>query len=157
MHSSIRLTSCGSLVEEPLTTALFVRFDGDENPARQLPAHLANMEARKEELAKHLEKLKAMDLARSKQGKDATENPAQIPKTDPDSRILPNKEGGYATNDTPMATTETQSGLIVDASVEIGNIEHTQLPSIINRAKTGANTQWLIPPIRTQANRSQRF
>lgn len=113
----------------------------DENPARQLPAHLANMEARKEELAKHLENLKAMDQARSKQGKDAKENPAQIPKTDPDSRILPNKEGGYAPNYTPMATTETQNGFIVDASVEIGNVEHTQLQSIIKRVEQSYDTE----------------
>ena len=108
---------------------------GDENPAQQLPAHLASMQARKEELAKHLENLKAMDRARSKQGKDAKENPAQIPKTDPDSRILPNKEGGYAANYTPMATTETRNGFIIDATVEIGNVEHTQLPSIIERVE----------------------
>jgi hypothetical protein len=44
-------------------------------------------------------------------------NPAQIPTTDPDSRILPNKEGGYAANYTPMAATDTAGGFIVAADV----------------------------------------
>lgn len=65
-----------------------------------------------------------MDETRKKNG---TKGPARMPKTDPDSRILPNKEGGYAANYTPMATTETGMGLIVDAGVVIGNVEHDQL------------------------------
>lgn len=114
---------------------------GDENPAQKLPAELASLQARKEELAKQLEVLKAMELARSKQGKNPKENAAQIPKTDPDSRILPNKEGGYAANYTPMVTTETISGFIVDATVEIGNVEHTQLPSTVERIEKTYDTK----------------
>jgi transposase len=68
---------------------------------------------------------------------DGTRGPAQIPKTDPDSRILPNKEGGYAANFTPMAVTETTGGLIVDCEVMIGNVEHDQLGTIIEAV--GAN------------------
>ncbi len=40
-----------------------------------------------------------------------------------------------------MATTETQNGFIVDASVEIGNVEHTQLQSIIKRVEQSYDTE----------------
>ena len=67
---------------------------------------------------------------------NGSKGPAQLPKTDTDSRILPNKEGGYAANYTPMATTETGCGLIVMADVVIGNVEHDQFSSIIDTVQS---------------------
>ena len=43
-----------------------------------------------------LEQLQQMDAARKVSGTNPQKNPAQLPKTDLDSRVLPNKEGGYA-------------------------------------------------------------
>ena len=136
-----RLEKVLALVDEEVTKALAaleqndaVEEDlyGDENPAAKLPKHLADMQARRRQLAEQLERLKGSDEVRSKRGGDAEKNPAQLPKTDPDSRILPNKEGGYAANYTPMVTVETQGGFIVEASVVIGNNEHEQVASILN-------------------------
>jgi len=101
---------------------------GEDVSADRLPAAVRDLKSRREQLEVHMETLKQMDETRQKNG---SKGPAQIPKTDPDSRILPNKEGGYAPNYTPMATTETQGGLIVDADVLIGNVEHHQLGSIL--------------------------
>ena len=97
---------------------------GQDISADRLPGALADLKARREQLAAYRETTEAMDAARKKNG---TKGPAQIPKTDTDSRILPNKEGGYAANYTPMATTETGIGLIVDGGVVIGNVEHHEL------------------------------
>lgn len=47
--------------------------------------------------------------------------PARIPTTDPQSRITPNKHGGFAPNYTPMATVDVDSGVIVASGV----ISHT--------------------------------
>jgi transposase len=105
---------------------------GDEHSADKLPAGLADIEARRAKLAEHLETVRAMDAARAKYGTDAAKNPAQLPKTDPDSRILPNKEGGYAANYTPMATVDSQGGFIVSADVMIGNVEHDQFATIVD-------------------------
>jgi len=102
---------------------------GDDVSADRLPAAVADLKTRREQLAAHMETTQAMDSTRKSNG---TKGPAQLPKTDTDSRILPNKEGGYATNYTPMATTETGFGLIVAADVVIGNVEHNQLPTIID-------------------------
>ncbi len=97
---------------------------GQDVSADRLPAAVGNLKVRREQLARLQDDAAAMDELRKKNG---SKGPAQIPKTDPDSRILPNKEGGYAANYTPMATTETASGFIVDCQVVIGNVEHDQL------------------------------
>lgn len=104
---------------------------GEVESTDQLPPHLRDMKTRRNELAGHLELLRKMDETRAKQGKDPDKNPAQIPRTDPDSRIIPNKEGGYAANYTPMVTTETQHGFIVMPEVVIGNVEHTQFTTVL--------------------------
>lgn len=43
--------------------------------------------------------------------------PARIPITDPQSRVTPNKEGGFAPNYTPYATVDIDSGMVVSAGV----------------------------------------
>jgi transposase len=97
----------------------------------ELPPDLADLQERRDKLAAIQAELKELEAARRKEGIDPQENPAQIPKHDPDSRILPNKEKGYAPNYTPLATTEGQGGYIVDADVIVGPCEHQDLlPSI---------------------------
>lgn len=106
-------------------------FD-DGQKADQLPESLRDMQARRAQLDEAVAKLQQMDGERSFWVKDAKANPAQLPITDPDSRILPNKEGGYAANYTPMAVTDEASGMVVEADVLIGNVEHTALPSMVD-------------------------
>lgn len=102
---------------------------GDNISADRLPDPVRDLKARREQLAEHMETAKAMDKIRQANG---SKGPAQIPKTDPDSRILPNKEGGYGANFTPLATTETTGGLIVHSDVVIGNVEHDQFSTIVD-------------------------
>jgi len=106
---------------------------GDDISAARLPEGVADLQSRREQLAAHMETAKAMDELRQKNG---SKGPAQLPKTDTDSRILPNKEGGYAANFTPMVTTETGCGMIVMADVLIGNVEHDQFSSIIDTVQS---------------------
>ena len=89
----------------------------------------------KVQLQEHLNTLQEMEQYRGLLGKKTQGKPAQLPKTDPDSRILPNKEGGYAPNYTPMVATETMNGFIVEAQVEIGNVEHTKLYPIVDQVQ----------------------
>jgi transposase len=61
-------------------------------------------------------------LAELERAENAEETlPQRLPITDPQSRVTPNKEGGYAPNYTPLATVDVDSGLIVAADV----IAHT--------------------------------
>jgi len=51
--------------------------------------------------------------------------PDRIPLTDPESRITPNKTGGFAPNYTPLALVDMESGLILDGDV-IQNTDEEQ-------------------------------
>ncbi len=57
--------------------------------------------------------------------------PSRIPLTDPQSRVTPNKDGGFAPNYTPLATVDAQSGLIAACDViAMTNEEHFLVPQI---------------------------
>lgn len=111
---------------------------GQDISADRLPAKVANMKSRREQLAELMETTREMDETRKQ---NRSKGPAQLPKTDPDSRILPNKEGGYAANYTPMAVTETAGGLIVDCEVVIGNVEHDQFVTIVEAVQSNFETK----------------
>jgi len=106
-----------------------------DNATDTLPPELADLKLRREKLEQIQRDLKAMDEARRKDGKDPEKNPAQIPKTDPDSRILPNKEGGYAPNYTPICTAEGHGGFLVDVDVVAGNGEQAELLPSLDRVQ----------------------
>ena len=83
--------------------------------------------------------LAELDARRKADGKDPKENPAQLPKTDLDARILPHKEGGYAANYTPMCLNDMLSGFIVEADVVIGNVEHTCMTAMVDTVSSEYN------------------
>jgi transposase len=89
---------------------------GGEN-AKPLPPELADPARRREKLQAALEKLRAADAARKRDGVDPQRSPAQLPPADLDARLLPNKEGGYAPNYTPTAAVDGGGGFIVDCDV----------------------------------------
>lgn len=105
---------------------------GDESPT-QLPPELADIKQRRQRVAEALQKARAADEARRKDGIDPAKNPAQVPTTDPESRVMPNKEGGYAPNYTPMATTDGAKGFIVDADVTSDVNEHGHALAAVER------------------------
>jgi hypothetical protein len=69
------------------------RFGLQSPPA--LPLDLADAKARQQRLLEAQRQLAAADAARRGEG---IKTPAQLPTTDSDSTVLPNKEGGYAPN-----------------------------------------------------------
>jgi transposase len=89
----------------------------DDTLGDELPAQLAELHERRRRLKEMAQQCQEMDAIRKKQGIDPTKNPFQLPITDPDSRILPNKEGGYAPNYTPMIAVEGELGIIVSTVV----------------------------------------
>lgn len=82
-----------------------------------LPESVASLEARREKIGAALKQAQEADEARRRQGIDPVKNPAQVPLTDPESRVMPNKEGGYAPNYTPTQITDGHRGFILDADV----------------------------------------
>jgi len=103
----------------------------DGQKADRLPPELADLQHRQAKMKEVLAQLQQMDARRKSAGINPQKNPAQLPKTDLDARILPNKEGGYAPNYTPMAVNEMLNGFIVDSDVVIGNVEHFCMTDIL--------------------------
>ncbi len=97
-------------------TAADAQEDGPGSSTR-LPAELANVEQRREQVRRAMGRAKAADEARRKHGVNPENKPAQVPTTDADSTVMPNKEGGFAPNYTPTATTDGYQGFIVDDDV----------------------------------------
>jgi hypothetical protein len=71
-----------------------------------LPDELAKVDQRRQRGKAALDQARAADEARRRQGVNPQQKPAQVPTTDPDSRVMPNNEGGCAPNYTPIATTD---------------------------------------------------
>ena len=96
----------------------------DKGSRCQLDGELAETELRQERVAAALAELEASD-----------KEPNRLPITDPESRITPNKEGGYAPNYTPLATVDIDSGLIVSADVIAHTDEDKQMLPAIDEVK----------------------
>jgi len=82
---------------------------GDTND-RQLSKELSDVSRRRTKIGAALEEIERLEMADQKV-------PARVPTTDPQSRITPNKDGGFAPNYTPTATIDVDSGLVVAAGV----------------------------------------
>ena len=102
--------------------------------ATQLPTELADLQTRQEKLKAALAIAHTLDAARRENGVDTAKNPAQVPMTDSDSRVMPNKEGGFAPNFTPTCLTDGQSGFILDAAVINEVNEHPEALPAVDRA-----------------------
>lgn len=86
---------------------------GDASPTK-LTEELADVQRRRRKLDAALAELERLEQA----GQTV---PKRLPLTDPQSRVSPNKDGGFAPNYTPLATVDAASGLIVSADV----VQHT--------------------------------
>ncbi|REJ71615.1 MAG: IS1182 family transposase [Planctomycetota bacterium] len=81
-----------------------------EHSAHTLAAELADVERRTQQVDAALAELERIE-------RSAQAPPKRLPLTDPQSRVMPNKEGGYAPNFTPTAMVDVDSGMIVAADV----------------------------------------
>ena len=105
-------------------------------PTDKLPKDLADAKQRRERLTKALAAAKARDespKAKAKARKGEKVKPAAVPIADPESKVLPNKEGGFAPNYTPTTTTESHGGFIADAEVLPGGEDPQQAVDTIDR------------------------
>jgi len=96
---------------------------GNGSPQR-LPEELADVKRRCRKIDQVLAELKRVEEA-------GEAVPKRIPLTDPESRITPNKEGGFAPNFTPLAAVDVGSGLIVSNDViALMNEEQHLIPAL---------------------------
>ena len=133
-----RLVDVEAQIEQIMTDvrdaeAAAAQLGGGEN-ATKLPSELAGMQARRTKLQEALEIAKALDETRGASGVDTAKNPAQVPMTDLESRVMPNKEGGFAPNYTPTCLTDGANGFILDAAVIALVNEHPEALPAVDRA-----------------------
>lgn len=107
--------------------------EADSAPVTKLPGELADRTARRDKLKQALAIAQTLDETRRASGVEVAKNPAQVPMTDLDSRVMPNKEGGYAPNYTPTCLTDGHRGFIVDAAVLNVVNEHPEALSAVDR------------------------
>lgn len=108
-------------------------FGPDGSPNR-LPKELQSKNALLEQVKKSLESAEASDASKKKKGRAKKDKASQAPVTDPDCKVLPNKEGGFAPNYTPMAMTDG-NGLILDADVINDSSEAALLQPSLDRVE----------------------
>ena len=108
---------------------------GEGQSDSHLPPDLATLRKRHQVLTEALARAKAADQAKQKtDGKKA--KPTQVPLTDQDAKVQPNKEGGFAPNYTPMATTDGARGFIIDQEVLAGAAEAATIIPMLDRLES---------------------
>jgi transposase len=96
--------------------------DAQHREMEALRQEIGRIEEERDKYRAALAEAQRRDAVKSKiDGKKS--KPVRVPVTDPDSTILPNKEGGFAPNYTPTAAVESQSGAIISADVVSGGDE----------------------------------
>lgn len=111
--------------EDARDEELFPDASGPESPASQDVGTIKTELDRLNDLLQNLE-----------QG-NPSECPQRIPITDTDSRVMPNKEGGFAPNYTPITSVDIASGLAVDGDVlNVINEDGHLIPSLENVVET---------------------
>ena len=98
--------------------------------ANSLPRQLSSLQKRKKALEKALELEKTVVARRSRHTK-VLKRPVRVPVTDPDSAILPNKDGGHAPNYTSTVAVDSHCGFLVDTEVTgDGHESHITVPTV---------------------------
>jgi transposase len=101
------------------------REDAVASGAEELPQELQDLQRRAAQIEGALQELNRLEQADEPL-------PKRIPLTDPESRITPNKAGGFAANYTPTAGVDVDSGLIVTGDVIPGTDEEQHLvPAVV--------------------------
>lgn len=119
-HLEKMIAACSQALEEKLREMAL--HDEQSKQIEALRQRVEQLEAQRDKQEKALEEARRRDeVKREHWGKGA--KAVRVPVTDPDSTILPNKEGGFAPNYTAIAAVEAASGAIVSAQIVPGNEE----------------------------------
>jgi len=109
---------------------------GVETSPTKLPRELKDLKRRQEKLKQAMAKIQEIEQERTDRSQRSTHSPA-APLADPDARVLPNKNGGYAPNYTAVLAVDGASGMIVDTQVSPNGSETGMvLPAVANIEET---------------------
>ena len=105
--------------------------DNEQSAAAKSRKTLARLASKKNRLEAIRKAKEEIDRARAA----GEAIPKSVPLTDPQSRIMPNKSGGYDPNFNPTTLVDMEGGFILDAEVIAGNDEEHHLVPAIERAE----------------------
>ena len=108
---------------------------GDTEGSDPLPRELSRLQSRRVLLAKALEAARKVDAVRQKRS-DRPKTPAAVPVADPDSQVMPNKEGGFAPNYTPVVAADGRCGYIAETEVIPGNDEAGSTATLVDQIQS---------------------
>jgi transposase len=109
------------------------RAEADAHAVSALESEVATLRAKVAQYERALGVARERDTAkRAKDGANAT--PVRVPVSDPDAQIVPNKDGGFAPNYTPVAAVDAATGLIVAAEVLTGSDEASAVQPAVDEA-----------------------
>lgn len=94
----------------------------------RLSRELADVERRRKRIEDALQRL-------GQAQQEGVKPPKRIPLTDPESRVMPNKDGGFAPNYTPLATVDVTTGLVIGEDVIAGTDEDKHLIAAVEQAR----------------------
>lgn len=110
------------------------RNDPSDASVGQLEQHLEELQRQRQRYEAALAVARERDRAkRDDEGKSATA--VRVPLNDPDSAVLPNKEGGYAPNYTPVAAVDSATGMILAADVLPDGSEAASVKPLLEQVK----------------------
>lgn len=127
--------SCAAELDRKLA-----RMDEEDSRAQEDAEAIERLEAEAARLRAELEKYKqalavANERDAEKKRKDGAKATAvRVPVTDPAAQVVPNKDGGFAPNYTPVAAVDEASGLIVLADVLDGSEEASAVQPAVDEA-----------------------
>lgn len=103
----------------------------EELSSEALQSRLHSLEEQRRKLQSALEVARERDeVKRQREGANST--PVRVPVTDPESSILPNKEGGYAPNYTPVVAVSPE-GVILGTVIADGNAEAATVVELVDQ------------------------
>lgn len=128
-----RMAELDAQIEQIMSDVTAAEGSGDSG-GTTLPDELGTIRQRREKLNKALATVREREAARKKDGINPQKNPAQLPMNDPESSVMPNKEGGFAPNFTPTCLTDGTAGFIIDSDVLACVNETQELLPAVDRA-----------------------
>jgi len=105
---------------------------GSTGSGNKLPQTLRGLKNRHSQLEQAQQAVQAIEDQRKKKHTVHPDKVAKVPLSDPDSRVLKNKEGGFAPNYTPVVTSDGKSGFIVSQGVTNSYAEYPFMKQAIS-------------------------
>ena len=135
-----RLDALEERIKEAVDALEQAQAQGDIEEAARCEQQQKSLRARHKRDEKALKVAQERDQAKE-QREGARATAVRVPVTDPEAHLLPNKEGGFAPNFTPVVAVESQGGLILAAHINETNTETDTTVGLVEEVEQSLGTR----------------